>query len=76
MTNSELFVLMASGMAHISGGLMAVYISYGADPVAVHDHLRDGMPVQSVSVEIVFAGSEQAGDRRHRAQRKWKSRPT
>src|ERR1700704_2616924 len=35
MTNSELFVLMASGMAHISGGLMAVYISYGADPVAV-----------------------------------------
>jgi concentrative nucleoside transporter, CNT family len=35
MTNSELFVLMASGMAHISGGLMAVYISYGANPVAV-----------------------------------------
>jgi concentrative nucleoside transporter, CNT family len=35
MTNSELFVLMASGMAHISGALMAVYIQYGADPVAV-----------------------------------------
>jgi CNT family concentrative nucleoside transporter len=35
MTNSELFVLMASGMAHISGGMMAVYISYGANPVAV-----------------------------------------
>jgi concentrative nucleoside transporter, CNT family len=35
MTNSELFVLMASGMAHISGALMAVYISYGANPVAV-----------------------------------------
>ncbi len=35
MTNSELFVLMASGMAHISGGMMVVYISYGADPVAV-----------------------------------------
>jgi CNT family concentrative nucleoside transporter len=35
MTNSELFVLMSSGMAHISGALMAVYISYGADPVAV-----------------------------------------
>jgi nucleoside permease NupC len=31
MTNSELFVLMASGMAHISGGMMVVYISYGAD---------------------------------------------
>jgi concentrative nucleoside transporter, CNT family len=35
MTNSELFALMASGMAHISGGMMAVYINYGANPVAV-----------------------------------------
>jgi CNT family concentrative nucleoside transporter len=35
MTNSELFALMVSGMAHISGALMVVYISYGADPVAV-----------------------------------------
>ena len=35
MTNSELFAVMTSGMAHISGGLMAVYISYGANPVAV-----------------------------------------
>ena len=35
MSNSELFVLMASGMAHISGGMMVVYISYGANPVAV-----------------------------------------
>lgn len=35
MTNSELFTLMASGMAHISGGMMVIYISYGADPVAV-----------------------------------------
>ncbi len=26
---------MASGMAHISGGMMVVYISYGANPVAV-----------------------------------------
>jgi len=35
MTNSELFVLMTSGMAHISGAMMVVYISYGADAVAV-----------------------------------------
>jgi CNT family concentrative nucleoside transporter len=35
MSNSELFALMASGMAHISGGMMVVYINYGADPVAV-----------------------------------------
>jgi CNT family concentrative nucleoside transporter len=35
MTQSELFALMVSGMAHISGALMVVYISYGADPLAV-----------------------------------------
>jgi CNT family concentrative nucleoside transporter len=35
MTNSELFTLMVSGFAHISGSLMAVYITYGANAVAV-----------------------------------------
>ncbi len=35
MTNSELFTLMVSGMAHISGGMMVVYVSYGADAVSV-----------------------------------------
>ncbi len=35
MTKSELLALMGSGMAHISGGMMAVYISYGADPVSI-----------------------------------------
>jgi concentrative nucleoside transporter, CNT family len=35
MTNSELFTLMTSGFAHISGGMMVVYINYGANPVAV-----------------------------------------
>ncbi len=35
MTRSELMALMVGGMAHISGGLMAVYIGMGADPVAI-----------------------------------------
>ncbi|AWM37139.1 Putative pseudouridine transporter [Gemmata obscuriglobus] len=35
MTRSELLALMGSGMAHISGGMMAVYIGYGADKVAI-----------------------------------------
>jgi CNT family concentrative nucleoside transporter len=35
MTGSELFTLMVSGFAHISGGMMFVYINYGADPTAV-----------------------------------------
>ncbi len=35
MTRSELFTLMVSGMAHISGGMMVVYIGYGANATAV-----------------------------------------
>src|SRR5439155_16309858 len=35
MTRSELLALMVGGMAHISGGLLAVYIGMGADPVAI-----------------------------------------
>jgi CNT family concentrative nucleoside transporter len=30
MTESELFCVMTSGMAHISGGIMAAYIAFGA----------------------------------------------
>ena len=35
MTRSELLAMMVGGMATISGGVMAVYISLGADPVAI-----------------------------------------
>jgi concentrative nucleoside transporter, CNT family len=35
MTKSELLALMVGGMATISGGIMAVYIGLGADPVAI-----------------------------------------
>src|SRR5436305_6116817 len=35
MTRSELLTLLAGGMAHISGSLMAVYIGMGADAVAI-----------------------------------------
>jgi len=35
MTRSELLTMMIGGMAHISGGVMAVYIGLGADPVAI-----------------------------------------
>ena len=30
MTESELMTVMTSGMAHISGGIMAAYIAFGA----------------------------------------------
>jgi concentrative nucleoside transporter, CNT family len=35
MTQSELLALMTGGLATISGGVMAVYISLGADPIAL-----------------------------------------
>ena len=35
MTQSELLSLMVGGLATISGGVMAVYIQLGADPVAI-----------------------------------------
>jgi CNT family concentrative nucleoside transporter len=35
MTQSELLAMMVGGLATISGGVMAVYISIGADPVAI-----------------------------------------
>ena len=36
MTQSELLALMASGMAHVSGGMMAVYIGYTRDAFGDH----------------------------------------
>jgi CNT family concentrative nucleoside transporter len=35
MTQSELLAMMVGGLATISGGVMAVYIALGADPVAI-----------------------------------------
>ena len=45
---------MASGMAHISGGMMVVYINYGARPRCRADDERHGVPVQSISLETVL----------------------
>ena len=32
LTNSELMTIMTSGMAHVSGGIMAAYIAFGIEP--------------------------------------------
>src|SRR5947199_659600 len=32
LTNSELMTVMTSGMAHVSGGIMAAYIAFGIEP--------------------------------------------
>ena len=45
MTQSELMTVMTSGMAHISGGIMAAYILFGIEaqaPADGRDHDRAG----------------------------------
>src|SRR5207237_654975 len=32
LTNSELLTVMTSGMAHVSGGVMAAYFAFGVEP--------------------------------------------
>lgn len=59
MTRSELLALMASGMAHISGGMMAVYISYGADPVAILTTCIMACPCSLYLTKLVMPELEQ-----------------
>ena len=58
MTRSELLALMASGMAHISGGMMAVYISYGADPVAILSTCVMACPCSLYLTKLVLPETE------------------
>ena len=65
MTESELMTVMTAGMAHISGGVMAAYIIFGAKARAPPDgghhdgarHVDDGQAVR--------AGNRPAGDHGH-----------
>jgi CNT family concentrative nucleoside transporter len=54
MTRSELLALMGSGMAHISGGMMAVYISYGAEPAAILATCVMACPCSLYLTKLVF----------------------
>jgi concentrative nucleoside transporter, CNT family len=59
MTASELFALMVSGMAHISGALMAVYIGLGADPVAILATSVMASPCSLYLAKIVLPETEE-----------------
>jgi concentrative nucleoside transporter, CNT family len=54
MTRSELLALMGSGMAHISGGMMAVYIGYGANPVAILCTCVMACPVSLYLTKLIY----------------------
>jgi CNT family concentrative nucleoside transporter len=63
MTQSELLALMVGGMATISGGVMAVYISLGADPVAILTTSVMAAPCGLYLSKIMYPEMEQPATR-------------
>jgi CNT family concentrative nucleoside transporter len=59
MTQSELLALMGGGMATISGSLLAVYISLGADPVAILTTSVMAAPASLFLAKLVLPELEQ-----------------
>ena len=71
MTQSELLAMMVGGMATISGGVMAVYIALGADPVAILTTSVMAAPCGLYLSKILYPGDRGAGD--PRARSRWPS---
>jgi CNT family concentrative nucleoside transporter len=59
MTQSELLAMMVGGMATISGGVMAVYIALGADPIAILTTSVMAAPCGLYLSKILFPEFEQ-----------------
>ena len=77
MTQSELMTVMTSGMAHISGGIMAAYILFGIEAQASADggdhdgarHDHDGEDARARNRSAEDDGVGEAGGREDRRQR-------
>jgi CNT family concentrative nucleoside transporter len=63
MTQSELLAMMVGGMATISGGVMAVYIALGADPVAILTTSVMAAPCGLYLSKILFPETEEPATR-------------
>jgi CNT family concentrative nucleoside transporter len=63
MTKSELLAMMVGGMATISGGVMAVYISLGADPVAILTTSVMAAPCGLYIAKILYPETEEPATR-------------
>jgi CNT family concentrative nucleoside transporter len=63
MTHSELLALMVGGMATISGGVMAVYISLGADPIAILTTSVMAAPCGLYLAKILYPETEEPATR-------------
>ena len=79
MTQSELMTVMTSGMAHISGGIMAAYILFGIDAQAPadgghHDGARHADDGEDVRARDRAARDDGHGEARGRADRRQRDR--
>ena len=76
-TRSELMTIMTSGMAHVSGGIMAMYISQGIEARHLLVGRHHDLAGNDSDVEDAGAGDGSSGDRRpSRDSRKTKSTRT
>lgn len=60
LTRSELMTVMTSGMAHVSGGIMAAYISFGIDPKFLLSAVIMTAPGTLLMAKMLVPETEQA----------------
>src|ERR1700732_2742478 len=60
LTRSELMTVMTSGMAHVSGGIMAAYISFGIDPKHLLSAVIMTAPGTLLMAKMLVPETEQA----------------
>jgi len=60
LTKSELMTVMTSGMAHVSGGIMAAYIAFGIDPKHLLSAVIMTAPGTLLMAKMLVPETEQA----------------
>src|ERR1700758_3480425 len=60
LTQSELMTVMTSGMAHVSGGIMAAYIAFGIDPKHLLSAVIMTAPGTLLMAKMLVPETEQA----------------
>ena len=62
LTQSELMTVMTSGMAHVSGGIMAAYIAYGIEAKHLLAAVIMTAPGTILLAKMIVPETEIAGD--------------
>lgn len=65
MTKSEIMALMTGGMATIAGGVMAAYVSFGADPGHLLAASIMSAPASLLIAKIIFPEAEESQTKGH-----------